>query len=177
MNIYEKLKHHKNNVFELILSDADIELDLGYGIIQKFKAEYPQLEELHKLSNEDEQLRMIDKELKGMSIFFVTVSNGADDLCFKIISDSENTDNIKSYGYIYAENYVPIAEMPDLWNTAGVAIDRAAIRYAERVTSPTKYYFNIFTRNVALIESFLIKYLWMLIFALVVFFGVVILWK
>ena len=168
MNIYDKIKTAKDEeLFDLILSDNDLELDGVQGIIEKYKEAYPSLEKLYSIQNPGETIKKIDKAIPGKCILFVTVTNGTDSLAFKILDLPEHEDSIKKFGYSYASNYVPVLQLPDLWNTSGYTTDQSIEKYAQKSTKPISYAKSQILRSINQLNNLLLKNLWL--FCIVIF--------
>jgi hypothetical protein len=135
MDIYSNLKDCKDeDVFDLVMLDDDLQTDGAYGLIESFKGEFPELDELHQIPSEHDKLQRIDRAIVGRKLLFVVPSNGTDSPVYKVEPESIYQLNLEKYGMSYAQNYVPVEELPDLWDTPGAGIDRAAYSYAEKIT-------------------------------------------
>ena len=62
-------------------------------------------------------------------MLFVTCSNGTDSLAYKVDSALLVKNNIEQYGKVYGENYVPVSQLPNLWETPGNQIEEAIDEY------------------------------------------------
>ncbi len=174
MNIYEKVQTAKDEeLFDLVLSDSDIELDGVWGIIEKYKKEYPSLEKLWSSHNPGETIKKIDNEIPGKCILFIAATNGTDSLAFKLLDIAEHEKNKKRYGISYASNYVPVLELPNLWNTSGYEIDQSIEKYAQKNVTPIVYTLNWALSGINLLNNLLLQHFWLFcisVFCLLVIF-------
>ena len=72
----------------------------------------------------------LSKLLNDYELLFVSESNGNSDLAFVIDNKQNVQENRNKYGYKFSLNFIPISELPDLWNTPGNEIDAAVENYA-----------------------------------------------
>lgn len=173
MNIYEKLQTcPEEDVFDLVTSDPDLETDGAWGIIERLKVNFPELESLHSIVDEGERIKAIDKNIIGVTVLFVSQSNGTDDLLFKIEKDIEVESNIKLYGFAYAVNYIPVNMLPNLWHTPGNVLDAAIEDYACAAVRGKK--FGNLLKRFNELEAHVIKHWWVFALALVLFLLLVI---
>tara|TARA_B100002003_G_scaffold249052_1_gene284349 strand:+ start:198 stop:803 length:606 start_codon:yes stop_codon:yes gene_type:complete len=73
----------------------------------------------------------LSKLLDGYELLFLSESNGNSDLAFVIDTKENAQENRIKYGYRFSLNFVPVAELPDLWNTPGNQLDAAVDNYAK----------------------------------------------
>jgi hypothetical protein len=73
----------------------------------------------------------LSKLLDGYELLFLSESNGNSDLAFVIDTKENAQENRIKYGYRFSLNFVPVSELPDLWNTPGNQIDAAVDCYAK----------------------------------------------
>ncbi|WP_188150478.1 hypothetical protein [Teredinibacter waterburyi] len=174
MNIYEKLLScSEDDVFDLVTSDPDLETDGPWGIIERLKENFPELESLHSIVDEGERIKAIDKAIKGETVLFVSPSNGTDDLLFKIEKFTEVERNIKLYGFAYAVNYIPVSMLPNLWRTPGNMLDAAIEEYARTAVRGEKFGIRNLLKSFNELEAYVLKHWWLFTLGLVLFLSFV----
>ena len=72
----------------------------------------------------------LSKLLTEHEVLFVSERNGNSDLAFIIDTKQNVQENRSKYGYKFSLNFVPVTELPDLWNTPGNQLDAAVESYA-----------------------------------------------
>ncbi|MFL0800956.1 MAG: hypothetical protein K6L80_10935 [Agarilytica sp.] len=156
MKIYDELGNAKDQaLLDILMTDPDLESDGPWGIIEKFKGEYPRLNCLISISDPGECIKKIDRSIPNKSLLFLSASSGNDDLIFKLESDENIEKYTRLYGYQYMSNLVPVRMLPNLWSTPGQKLDEAIYKYANRQRSPS------LTEAIAKTESYLLNHLWL----------------
>ena len=83
-----------------------------------------------KQGDNHEVIQGLSQLLDAYELLFVTKSNGSSDLAF-IIDTKQNVSTARDrYGYVFYVNFVPVAVLPDLWQTPGSQIAVAIDCYA-----------------------------------------------